>query len=129
MESLSANTIDTNTFEQHYQLHLQHLKLKGLQPKTIDAYSRAIRRIGLRFDHQIDSLTEAIPHDRRKRRPLSILTNAAHHPPTEAGKALCSQSGACGCWTKPLRGGNGALDANPHCSLIPFTEGPFDDEP
>jgi len=46
-------------FKQHYQLHLKHLKLKGLQPKTIDAYSRAIRRIGERFDHQIDSLTEA----------------------------------------------------------------------
>ena len=27
-------------FEQNYQSHLKHLKLKGLQPKTIDA-SRA----------------------------------------------------------------------------------------
>ena len=45
-------------FKQNYQLHLKHLKLKGLQPKTIEAYSRAIRRIGERFDHQIDSLTE-----------------------------------------------------------------------
>lgn len=45
-------------FEQNYQLHLKHLKLKGLQPKTIEAYSRAIRRIGERFDHQIDSLSE-----------------------------------------------------------------------
>ena len=42
-------------FQQNYQLHLKHLKLKGLQPKTIDAYSRAIRRIGDRFDHQIDT--------------------------------------------------------------------------
>ena|ERR1035437_307021 len=33
-------------FDQHYQTHLKHLKLKGLQPKTIDAYSRAIRRMG-----------------------------------------------------------------------------------
>ena len=31
-------------FDQQYQTHLKHLKLKGLQPKTIDAYSRAIRR-------------------------------------------------------------------------------------
>ena len=46
-------------FKHHYQIHLQHLTLKGLQPKTIEAYARAIRRIGLRFDHQIDSLTEA----------------------------------------------------------------------
>ena len=27
-------------FERQYQLHLKHLKLKGLQPKTIDAYTR-----------------------------------------------------------------------------------------
>ena len=46
-------------FERNYALHLQHLKLKGLQPKTIDAYARAIRRIGAYFDHQIGALTEA----------------------------------------------------------------------
>ena len=51
----SAKTL----FDRNYQLHLKHLKLKGLQPKTIDAYSRAIRRIGERFEHRIDSLTEA----------------------------------------------------------------------
>ncbi len=45
-------------FKKNYQLHLQHLKLKGLQPKTIEAYSRAIRRIGDRFDHRIDNLCE-----------------------------------------------------------------------
>lgn len=45
-------------FKQNYQLHLKHLKLKGLQPKTIEAYSRTIRRIGDRFDHQIDNLSE-----------------------------------------------------------------------
>ncbi len=46
------------TFNQRYQAHLKHLKLKGLQPKTIDAYSRAIRRIGKRFNHDIDNLSE-----------------------------------------------------------------------
>jgi hypothetical protein len=46
-------------FKKNYQSHLKHLKLKGLQPKTIDAYSRAIRRIGEHFDHRIHSLTEA----------------------------------------------------------------------
>ena len=46
-------------FDQQYQSHLKHLKLKGLQPKTIDAYARAIRRVGAYFDHQIDALTEA----------------------------------------------------------------------
>ena len=46
-------------FEQNYQSHLKHLKLKGLQPKTIDAYSRAARRVGDRFDKQIDNLSES----------------------------------------------------------------------
>ena len=45
-------------FKQNYQTHLKHLKLKGLQPKTIEAYSRAVRRIGGYFDHQIDGLSE-----------------------------------------------------------------------
>ena len=51
--------IDRSHFDQQYQTHLKHLKQKGLQPKTIHAYSRAIRRIDARFDYQIDSLTEA----------------------------------------------------------------------
>jgi integrase/recombinase XerD len=46
-------------FDQRYQSHLKHLKLKGLQPKTIDAYARAIRRMGGYFDHQIDNLSPA----------------------------------------------------------------------
>jgi hypothetical protein len=53
MESLSAGK-----FDRDYQLHLQHLKLKGLQPKTIDAYARAICRIGKPFDGQIDDLSK-----------------------------------------------------------------------
>jgi hypothetical protein len=53
-------TTDTAThFDRQYQTHLKHLKLKGLRPKTIDAYARAIRRVGAYFDHQIDALTEA----------------------------------------------------------------------
>lgn len=36
----------------------KHLKLKGLQPKTIEAYSRAIRRIGEYFNHDLDKLTQ-----------------------------------------------------------------------
>ena len=55
----AATTASKSHFDRQYQTHLKHLKLKGLQTKTIDAYSRAIRRIGARFDHQIDSLTEA----------------------------------------------------------------------
>ena len=45
-------------FERQYQLHLKHLKLKGLQPKTIDAYARGMRRIGAYFSYQVDSLSE-----------------------------------------------------------------------
>lgn len=45
-------------FKQNYQTHLKHLKLKGLQPKTIEAYARAIRRIGQYFDEQITELSE-----------------------------------------------------------------------
>ena len=56
MEDLSAAA--TTKFDQNYQLHLKHLKLKGLQPKTIEAYSRAIRRVGEYFGNQIDKLTE-----------------------------------------------------------------------
>jgi len=55
----SSGAASKSHFDRQYQTQLKHLKRKGLQPKTIDAYSRAIRRIGLRFDHQIDSLTEA----------------------------------------------------------------------
>jgi integrase/recombinase XerD len=46
-------------FDRQYQTHLKHLKLKGLQPKTIEAYSRAIRRMGDYFDHRIDELSAA----------------------------------------------------------------------
>ena len=49
----------TEHFDRQYQTHLKHLKLKGLQPKTIDAYARAIRRLGEYFGHQIDDLSEA----------------------------------------------------------------------
>ena len=52
-----TSSSDTN-FKQNYQRHLKHLKLKGLQPKTIEAYARAIRRIGAYFDEQIDDLSE-----------------------------------------------------------------------
>jgi len=46
-------------FNQQYETHLKHLRLKGLQPKTIEAYARAIRRIGGYFNHRIDDLSEA----------------------------------------------------------------------
>ena len=45
-------------FNHYYAQHCKHLKLKGLQPKTIDAYSRAIRRIGGYFDGHLDDLSQ-----------------------------------------------------------------------
>ena len=45
-------------FNQNYASHLKHLQLKGLQPKTIDAYARAIRRMGQFFCYQLDDLSE-----------------------------------------------------------------------
>ena len=39
-------TTDRDAFDRRYQTHLKHLKLQGLQPKTIDAYARGIRRMG-----------------------------------------------------------------------------------
>ncbi len=44
MAHLSATAIAT--FANDYQLHLKHFTLRELQPKTLDAYSRAIRRLG-----------------------------------------------------------------------------------
>ena len=46
-------------FNRQYQTHLKHLKLKGLQPKTIDAYARAIRNLGAYFAYDIDTLSES----------------------------------------------------------------------
>lgn len=46
-------------FKSQYDRHLKHLQLKGLRPKTIEAYARAIRRIGAYFDYHLDNLSEA----------------------------------------------------------------------
>ena len=51
-------TCINNHFNKNYELHCKHLKLKGLQPRTIDAYSRGVRRIGEYFNHELDHLTE-----------------------------------------------------------------------
>jgi integrase/recombinase XerD len=44
-------------FKRLYASLEKHLRLKGLRPKTIEAYARGIRRIGARFDHQIEDLS------------------------------------------------------------------------
>lgn len=45
-------------FNQLYDKHVKYLHLQGLRPKTIEAYSRAIRRIGSAFDYSIEDLDE-----------------------------------------------------------------------
>jgi len=54
---MNTNMPDDPRFNKYYQKHLKCLKLGGMQPKTIDAYARAIRRVGNYFDCRIDKLT------------------------------------------------------------------------
>ncbi|MFZ6770174.1 site-specific integrase [Undibacterium sp. Di26W] len=49
----------TPEFDRCYQTHLKRLKLAGLRPKTIEAYSQGLRRAAAYFDCQIDALSEA----------------------------------------------------------------------
>jgi site-specific recombinase XerD len=44
-------------FKRQYASLEKHLRLKGLRPKTIEAYSRGIRRIGARFDYRLEDLS------------------------------------------------------------------------
>jgi integrase/recombinase XerD len=48
---------ETNRFNQLYQRHLRLLKLQGKSLKTIDACSRAVRRISEHFDCCPDQLS------------------------------------------------------------------------
>jgi site-specific recombinase XerD len=54
---MDSSMPDDRQFQEYYQQYLKHIKLKGLQPKTIDAYSRAIRRVGNYCDCRFDTLT------------------------------------------------------------------------
>jgi len=51
------NKAETDRFNGLYQQHLRLLKLQGKSQKTIDAYSRAVRRIREHFDCCPDQLT------------------------------------------------------------------------
>jgi site-specific recombinase XerD len=54
---MNTNMPNDPQFKKYYRKHQKFLKLAGLQPKTVEAYSRAIRRIGNYFDCRIDNLT------------------------------------------------------------------------
>jgi site-specific recombinase XerD len=47
-----------SAFKRNFETHLKHLRLKGLQPKTIEADARAIGRIGQYFEYRIEDLSE-----------------------------------------------------------------------
>ncbi|VAW87489.1 hypothetical protein MNBD_GAMMA16-1968, partial [hydrothermal vent metagenome] len=51
---VTMTTSNKSIFKRNYEKHLQHLTLKGLRPKTIEAYSRGIRRFGGYFNHDIN---------------------------------------------------------------------------
>ncbi len=54
---MNIKTPNDPLFNSYYTKHCKYLRLKGMQPKTIDAYSQAIRRIGNHFDCKINNLT------------------------------------------------------------------------
>ena len=54
---MNTNMPNDPQFKKYYRKHQKCLKLAGLQPKTVEAYSRAIRRIGNYFDCRIENLT------------------------------------------------------------------------
>lgn len=54
---MNTNMPRNRQFNDYYRRYVKYLKLSGMQPKTVDAYSRAIRRIGNYFDCRIDNLT------------------------------------------------------------------------
>ena len=45
-------------YNHYYLQHCKHLKLQGLQPKMIEAYSRGIHRIADYFNGHLDDLTQ-----------------------------------------------------------------------
>ncbi len=51
-------SLNESTFKKDFNTHCQHLKLQGLQPKTIEAYERGVARVGAYFNNQIKELSE-----------------------------------------------------------------------
>ncbi|MDP2784714.1 MAG: site-specific integrase [Sulfurimicrobium sp.] len=45
-------------FARHYDSLLKRLKLRGMQPKTIESYSHGVRRAAAHFDYRIDDLSK-----------------------------------------------------------------------
>jgi hypothetical protein len=45
-------------FTKHYNTLLKRLKLRGMQPKTIESYSHGVCRAAMHFDYRIDDLNK-----------------------------------------------------------------------
>jgi len=59
MSMTSNNPLNRpDQFNLLYDKHVKHLHLQGMRAKTIDAYSRGIRRLGSHFNYKIEHLTE-----------------------------------------------------------------------
>ncbi len=54
---MNTNMPKDPQFNLYYQKHVKLLKLSGFRPKTIEAYARALKRIGNYFDCKIDDLS------------------------------------------------------------------------
>ena len=51
------NKKEQQRFDELYDRHLNLLKINGMQPKTIEAYGRGVRRVMMSFDCVPDKLT------------------------------------------------------------------------
>jgi|GEM_PF-357299 len=95
-------------FERQYQSHLRHLKLKGLQPKTIDAYARGMRRVGKYFSYQVDASHSwgGVKLDLYSLKFLPNFRRGLCSPPRVCSATECSSSGytawAC-AWARGWR--------------------------
>lgn len=47
-----------DSFAQNYERLLKRLKLRGMQPKTIESYSHGVRRAAAHFNYRIDDLNK-----------------------------------------------------------------------
>ena len=87
-------------FEQRYASHLKHLKLQGLQTKTVDAYARAIRTLGA-------------PQQKL------LASGNGHHPAVRVGQT----SGRCFPSRRPARnpGSSNKRIRSRLCAIYPYS--------
>jgi hypothetical protein len=77
----TMNTLEQQHFAYLYHQHLINLTLQGKRPATIDAYSRAVRRITAYFDRTPDTLSTKI---------LMPLSKLIHGVPLNLSAMTCN---------------------------------------